>query len=435
MRFKEWLQDDSGFSLVEVMLAMVILALVTLPIINYYTYSSVRTIDGREKQTATMAAEDAAEELKAYSNFEQIEKLVATPDPAATATPMAGSTDTYTVSVYNRYTYAGTLKDTTAIKNGLKRVICIHIGQNLGAVAPPVPTVTPTPSPTPSIAPSGDGEWEVDPSPLPKYTVAPMASPQPMDIKKTIKINGFEYLAKVHFDYDMYDSNTTTVSGGSISSEYNDYYIPSPSEVYSSKNVVATSDDEVDVAVSAIYTDMMSGVTGAITKEVLIEEAEIRKDNLESIFVFYKPAWDSTNTEHFELTLDPALDNVSDRDYLKKLSIYLTYQEVSGVAAPNVSNIGTYALEMDSTSSDMSVLNLEDIKFYSNLNRPDYPDNSINVTGKSWFKLQKNALGKFDSYVKKRQAKRISKVYVDVFNKQDTDCEELLAHVESTFAE
>ena len=54
---------------------MAILALVTLPIINYFTYSGLRTADGRDKQSATVVAENVLDELNSYDNFEQIENI------------------------------------------------------------------------------------------------------------------------------------------------------------------------------------------------------------------------------------------------------------------------------------------------------------------------------------------------------------------------
>ena len=90
MCLEKWSTDDGGFSLIEVILAVAILALMTLPILNYFTNSSLRTIDGRDKQTATMAAENVVEELSTFSNYEQIRELTATPDPAA-PTPSAES--------------------------------------------------------------------------------------------------------------------------------------------------------------------------------------------------------------------------------------------------------------------------------------------------------------------------------------------------------
>ena len=81
----KWLKDDSGFSLIEVVLAVAILALVALPIINYFTYSSLHAIEGRDRQCATTAAENVVEELSSYSNYTQIKGLTATPDPSGPA--------------------------------------------------------------------------------------------------------------------------------------------------------------------------------------------------------------------------------------------------------------------------------------------------------------------------------------------------------------
>lgn len=430
MRFKESFQDNSGFSLIEVMLAVVILALVTLPIINYFTYSSVQTIDGRERQTATMVAEDAAEELKAYSNFDQISEVISTGTPAPTATPLS-ATDTYNVRVYYRYAYhvpAGATVTQADIKAGLSRVVCMHVDDGTSVLSTPTP-VTPTPAASPTATPViEDGPWEIDTDPLSEYPVNVSASPEPMNLKKKIKVNGFDYLAKVHMDFDTYDSDTQTVDGADIDSEYNDYYIPRPEEVYAETNVVAAEDDEVDVAVSEIYTDVMSDgfPGGTVTKEVTVEMTEIRKDKLKNIFVFYKPAWDAARTEHFEITFGAGISDTE----MAKMNFYLTYQKVAGVTSPDVSSIGTYKLKMVNSPS-VGYTNV-----YSNLNRPDHPDNSIGVEG---FTLKTNSRGKFDSYVKKEKSRRIGKIYVDVFDydasKTNYEADDAIAHVESTFAE
>ena len=75
MCLHELRQNDQGFSLIEVILAVAILALVTLPIINYFTYSGLRAADGRDKQSATVVAENVLDELNSYDNFEQIENI------------------------------------------------------------------------------------------------------------------------------------------------------------------------------------------------------------------------------------------------------------------------------------------------------------------------------------------------------------------------
>ena len=85
MCLHELRQNDQGFSLIEVILAVAILALVTLPIINYFTYSGLRTADGRDKQSATVVAENVLDELNSYDNFEQIENIASwtvVPDPS-----------------------------------------------------------------------------------------------------------------------------------------------------------------------------------------------------------------------------------------------------------------------------------------------------------------------------------------------------------------
>lgn len=438
VHLKEQLKDNSGFSLVEVIMALAILALVTLPIVNYFTYSSVRTIDGRERQTATMAAGDVMEELKAYSNHEQIAQLVATPDPLATATP-APATDTYVVRVYSKYSYdtaLGTSVTKEQIKAALKRVLCVHVEKGTTVVGAPDSTTAPVATPT--AAPSIDEKWEVDSSPVPEYLVAPGAAPAPLDMMRKVDINGNKYLAKVHVDYDTYDSDTKTVDGADITSEYNDYYIPQPSDVYAETNVIAQEDDEVDVAVSEILTDLTASsgaLSGIIEKEVTIEETEIRTDKLENIFVFYKPAWDSSKTENFKVTVGAGITEAQ----IKKWSIYLTYQDVwavgpgetpspSAVPAPNASDIGSYTLKMVDTTDGRYA------KFYSNLNRPTHENQSINTVG---FTLQKTSAGKWDSYVSKNRKNRIGKIYVDIFKTTETDFSKknAIAHAESSHAE
>ena len=259
VRCKEWLKEDSGFSLVEVILALTILALVTLPVINYFTYSSVKTIDGRERQTATMAAEDVAEELKSCSNVEQIEALVATPAPGATAVPPV-TNSTYLVRVFYKYSYTVPANISAVnpgmIKQGLSRVICLDIQGGTNELAG-AGTPSPTPGASPIATPDSTEAWSVDPSPLPEYTVEPDADPLPLDITRNVMVNNTKYKAKVHFDFDTYGSETKTKDGLDIDSQYNDYHIPSPSEVYGDMNVVASEDDEVDSAVSEIYTDCL----------------------------------------------------------------------------------------------------------------------------------------------------------------------------------
>ena len=229
MCLRELQQDDRGFSLIEVIMAVAILALVTLPIINYFTYSGVRTSDARDKQTATVVAENVLDELNSYDNFEQIESIASN-----------------------------------------------------GAVGAENWTVVPDPS---------------DPV---KFTYT--------DLTKKIKINGFNYEAKVHITYTDhttadgksyntgYDSNTLTKdTNEAISSEYNDYEIPNPSEIYGKENVVAKEDDELDQAVSYFLTNEGSDSNTYFTNYQLVKDKLQRKIGIDVSYV-----WDNENSEYIK---------------------------------------------------------------------------------------------------------------------------------------
>lgn len=72
------IKKDEGFSLIEVVIAITILAILTMPILAYFTNASVSTSNGKGTQKANMAAQSVTEELNSCTSFEQIEdKLVA----------------------------------------------------------------------------------------------------------------------------------------------------------------------------------------------------------------------------------------------------------------------------------------------------------------------------------------------------------------------
>lgn len=64
-----------GFSLVEVVIAVTVLAILTIPILAYVTNASVSTSKGRDVQQANVAGETVMEELNAIEGFEQLEAM------------------------------------------------------------------------------------------------------------------------------------------------------------------------------------------------------------------------------------------------------------------------------------------------------------------------------------------------------------------------
>lgn len=65
-----------GFSLIEVVIAVALLAFMALPILAYFTNAAVTTSRGKNTQKATMAAESVLEELNAFDTLEQMEKYL-----------------------------------------------------------------------------------------------------------------------------------------------------------------------------------------------------------------------------------------------------------------------------------------------------------------------------------------------------------------------
>lgn len=65
-----------GFSLIEVIIAVALLALMALPILAYFTNAAVTTSRGKNTQKATMAAESVLEELNTFDTLEQMEQYI-----------------------------------------------------------------------------------------------------------------------------------------------------------------------------------------------------------------------------------------------------------------------------------------------------------------------------------------------------------------------
>ncbi len=72
------MKKNDGFSLIEVVIAITILAILAMPILGYFTNAAVSTSNGKGTQKANMAAQSVTEELGSCTSFEQIEsKLIA----------------------------------------------------------------------------------------------------------------------------------------------------------------------------------------------------------------------------------------------------------------------------------------------------------------------------------------------------------------------
>ncbi len=71
-------REHEGFSLIEVIIAMAILAILSMPILAYFSNAMVSTSQGRDTHKASMVAQSVVEELNSCATFEQIEDKLKT---------------------------------------------------------------------------------------------------------------------------------------------------------------------------------------------------------------------------------------------------------------------------------------------------------------------------------------------------------------------
>lgn len=76
-----------GFSLVEVIIAVTLLALLAVPILAYFTNAAVSSSRGKNTQKANMAAQTVLEDLNSCDTFEQIEEKITEPDASGVPSP------------------------------------------------------------------------------------------------------------------------------------------------------------------------------------------------------------------------------------------------------------------------------------------------------------------------------------------------------------
>ena len=75
-RMQRIVKREEGFSLIEVIVAVAILAILSMPILLYFTNSAVQSANGRYEQAADMAAQTVVEEIDSVDNFDYIENAL-----------------------------------------------------------------------------------------------------------------------------------------------------------------------------------------------------------------------------------------------------------------------------------------------------------------------------------------------------------------------
>ena len=69
--------NNAGFTLIEVLIAIAILAIISLPLLNYFSDALKTAANGRRNQRAEMAGQSIIEELTSYRKHKDLDKAIA----------------------------------------------------------------------------------------------------------------------------------------------------------------------------------------------------------------------------------------------------------------------------------------------------------------------------------------------------------------------
>lgn len=395
MWLKESLRDDSGFTLVEVIMAVAILALMTLPILNYFTNSSLRAIDGRDKQTATMAAENVIEELGSYSNHDQIRALMASPDPAASAPPVwapsAPETDETTYMQrdlkINNVDYRAKVRIDYGVYNSSTKVVDESRGESIGS-----------------------GTGDVVGQKFNSYAI-----PNPSEVYSASNVVAVE---DDEIDMALSEFYTTILGSGSGSA----VTLDSIKAGIKRKICVDISYKNVDKKEYLIRVYYLYEYGSTYQTEVTLQQSEIEKSKLKNVFVFYNPLRSGVVEDEVRVRTGNEVPG----------GAQIPLDKVPGETGTAINDIGFYfavqASDPDPYKITVSSGNAMGAKYYSNVSTV----NGVTASASEPGAAHPNAF--VDTKSGKR---RIGRIYVDIYEVMPDGSESgtAAAHMETTQAE
>lgn len=349
-----------GFSLVEVIIAVTVLAILSLPIVAYVTNASVSTSRGKNTQQANVAGETVMEELKAVEGFEQLE---ATPDPASGVLP------DWDVTVNNADQKAVVTKDITL--DGFTYHVIADVDYKYAAKDS-----------------SGNAKtYNAYEIPELKEVYSPNnAVLQESDQAET---------ALSEYYYENQLSNKASILNNMKRSLCID--------------VEKTTDAGRDIYwIKGYYKFWYGGEKKIFT----IRDTKIETSKLKNVYIFYKVLNQNITSEKAEVRFL----NFTDSNSISGLSFYFCLQNTPATNVdPTIKKPSAYVLDINSTSSgsdNPEPLNPVDLGDY---NKAKYFSNGIEKAGTS-------PVVQFDKTVIKRETgKRIASITVDVYEKNSSD--------------
>ncbi len=147
-RMQRIVKREEGFSLIEVIVAVAILAILSMPILLYFTNSAVQSANGRYEQAADMAAQTVVEEIDSVDNFDYIENA------------LVNNGNNWNISSLSPDINGTTVLTRPVTVNGNKYIadVTIDYGAYGSALVggTPDPGATPTPTPPAGATPTPD---------------------------------------------------------------------------------------------------------------------------------------------------------------------------------------------------------------------------------------------------------------------------------------
>ncbi len=390
------MKRKEGFSLIEVIVAVAILAVLSMPILLYFTNATIHSARGRSEQAADMAAQAIVEEIDSINNFDLLENALINTgrDWTLVGTPAPDVGGTTTLS-----------RPIDVDGNGYVADVTINYGA-YGAVV-----LNPSASPAPSTSPD------------------PAASPGP-----------------------------SASSAPGVKAKYNSYLNPHFQELYSDQSVVISEKaDTFDTGVNSIFYEMNGNAPGASpdpehTERYSVSDIKSKVKKTYKLTAVAYPAgmytgkgscmftFDKENDGTIDATSEVVLANTQvEKNKLKSMYFLFipTYgdSEISGeTVTQNVIVDFQTMIESDAVNraSDMEVSFIRQ-NTYSDTTNPDTPDttkefrlnldtaNSKNFLPAKYFSNDKVVLGNVSSggLMNRTQDKRIASITVEIYNRDE----------------
>lgn len=347
---------QEGFSLVEVIVAITVLAILSIPLLAYFTNASVTTSRGRNTQQANLAGETMMEELNAVEDYEMLETA---------PSPVSGSVWNVTVDDSANITYV----EKEIEQNGFQYYVKAKVDYNYAAK-------------------DGNGKDSFNAYPVPE--LKEVYSPNNVVVEETDQAE----TALSEFYYENQSKDKKTILGDMK----RDLCVDVEEKTEGGRNLYW---------VKTYYRFRYGGSDKVFT----VRETKIEKDKLKNIYVFYKVLNKAIKKEKVEVRFI----NFVNSDDIKELSLYFVVQDTPATNADSTVKIpADYVVDINSTSTDPddnpTPLSPSDAGSYNNAK---YFTNGASQAATS-------SVTQFDSKVVKReQGKRIALITVDVYEYRD----------------